>query len=89
MATTTNPSLTTSWTRIVASGDEFFLTLPTTARLDVFVATTLTDVAPSGVVGHLVPTESRSALSRSDIGPGYVWAKASSGCAASLNSWTP
>ncbi len=86
---TTNPTLTTSYTKIVAAGDEFLLTLLHTSKLDVEVAIKDTDEAPS-VRGHVLRGERGESMNRSLIGPGYVFARAVGGTVpVVLSAWTP
>lgn len=87
---TTNPALTTSWSKIVDAGDEFFLTLPFATRVSIEVATKDTDTAPS-VQGHVLRGDRLESMNRSLIGPGYVYARVVSAGSVSvvLNAWTP
>jgi len=86
---TTNPTLTTSYTKIVAAGDEFLLTLLHTSKLDVEVAIKDTDEAPT-VRGHVLRGELGESMNRSLLGPGYVFARTRSGTVpVALSAWTP
>lgn len=86
---TTNPSLTTAWAKIVTAGDDFLLTLPFATANSVEVATKDTDVAPA-VQGHVLRGRKGDTLTRSQLGPGYVYARSVGGAATVvLNAWTP
>lgn len=68
---TTNVKVTSAWTKLASSGDSNLLVTwedPTPLE----VATTSADVAPA-VKGHRLSRE--DAVTRSVIGPGYVWAR--------------
>ena len=88
MATTTNPSLTTTWTAIVAVGSNFLLTLPFSTRASIEVATTDSAVTGPTVQGHVLAGDLKEGLTRDLIGPGTVWAR-SQGAPATvvLNVW--
>lgn len=88
---TTNTTLTTDWSLLVTSGDEFLLTLPTTGAVAIDVATADTESAPAGtLLGHRLQTAEHEALSRALIGPGYVYARAiSASCTVAVTAWTP
>lgn len=67
---TTNPSLTTTYQRIVALGDDFLLTLPFANRQDVEVAIgdfTVYGDAYSGEVADLTALEAVEAPSNGDV----------------------
>jgi hypothetical protein len=90
MADTTNPTVTTTWSKLVATGDDFLLTLPFFgSATTVEVATTTADSAPTGIVGHIISGEHQEGINRVLIGPGYVWAKAKGNVPVVLNTWTP
>jgi hypothetical protein len=89
MANTTNPTVTTTWSKLVATGDDFLLTLPYVTHLDVQVATTTADSAPTGIIGNIISGEHQEGINRILIGPGYVWAKAEGSVPVVLNTWTP
>ena len=85
---TTNPTLNGSWTKIVDAGYEFLLTLPFSTRVDVEIATQDTKEAPT-VRGHVLRGDQFESLNRTLIGPGYVYARTTSGTVpVVLNAWT-
>lgn len=88
---TTNPALTTSYTKIVDAGDEFLLTLPLTATTAVDVAVADTESAPADtVIGHRLSTDQHEALNRALTGPGYIYARAiDRACTVAVTTWTP
>lgn len=86
---TTNPTVTATWTKLVALGDDFLLTLPFSTRFDIEVATTDADSAPTGGQGHILSGDHQEGLNRLLVGPGYVWAKAGGSVPVVLNTWTP
>ena len=88
---TTKTTLTTTYTKIADSGDEFLLSFPTTGTGKVDVATADTDSAPaSTVLGHRLTTGEHEAINRALIGPGYVFARAVDGSiSVALTTWTP
>ena len=84
---TTNPTLNGSWTKIVDAGYEFLLTLPFSTRVDVEIATKDTEEAPT-VKGHVLRGDQFESLNRTLIGPGYVYARTTSGTVpVVLNAW--
>ena len=86
---TTNPTLNGSWTKIVDAGDDFLLTLPFATAGGVEVATKDTDVAPT-VQGHVLRGRNGDTMTRTQLGPGYVYARSIGGAATViLNAWTP
>lgn len=86
---TTNVVFDKSWKKIVNAGDEFLLTLPFATANSVEVATKDTDVAPA-VQGHVLRGRKGDTLTRSQLGPGYVYARSVGGAATVvLNAWTP
>lgn len=86
---TTNPALTTSWAKIVVLGNNFLLTLPFTNASRIEVAVQDTDVAPT-VQGHVMRGRRGDTLTRTQLGPGHVYARAIDGAATvTLSSWTP
>lgn len=88
---TTNPTLTTSWAKLVDLGYEFFISLPFTSVTHIEIATVDSDEAPaSGVSGHVLKGEAQESLSRQLIGPGYVYARSRNGSLpVVLNAWEP
>ena len=96
---TTNPTIFTStWTLVVAAGDDFLLSLPFSSPITVEVATLAAEpVAPdtpdtelAGLTGHLLTGSSQESLNRGLIGPGYVYPRSSRGALnIVLTTWTP
>ena len=79
-----------AWSKIVALGDDFLLTLPFATRTDIEVAITDADSAPTVVRGHVLAGDQHEDLNRLLIGPGYVWARSPGGALpVVLNTWTP
>lgn len=90
MAATTNPTITQTWSALVAAGDAFFLSLPFSGRFDIEVATTDSAVTAPTVVGHILSGDQQEGITRDLIGPGTVWARTRSGSTTVvLNAWTP
>lgn len=89
MATQPNTALTSAWTLLVASGDEFTLTLP--GATPVRVCAQDAAVAPASLEdGHTLMADSREAWNRALSGPGYIYARAINGAArVELTTWTP
>jgi hypothetical protein len=86
---TTNPTITTAWAKIVNVGDSFLLTLPFTTRTSIEVAVRDADSAPT-VQGHVLRGDRAESLTRSLIGPGYVFARSQGGSVVvNLSAWTP
>lgn len=86
---TTNPTLTSAWSKLVDAGDEFLLTLPFSTRTSIEVAIKDTDAAPT-VQGHVLRGEEGASMTRSLIGPGYVYARTQAGTVpVILSAWTP
>lgn len=72
---TSNPVVTAAWTKLAESSDvDLLVTWETPVVLE--VATTSANSAPA-VIGHRVTNE--DAITRSVIGPGYVWARTVAG----------
>jgi len=72
--TTTNVTLTKDWTKIVNDGDQFFFTIPYQAR-GRLVEIATSDGEPT-VVGHRLIGNLREGMSRTLLGPGDVYARA-------------
>lgn len=73
--TTLNTSISRTWTKVAETADlDMLLTYDYPVSIE--VATTTTDTAPT-VVGHTLNRE--SAITRSVIGTGYVWARTAVG----------
>ncbi len=88
MASTTNPTITTTWSAIVAVGSNFLLTLPFDTNYSIEVATTDSAVTGPTVRGHVLSGDQQEGLTRDLIGPGTVWARPLIGSAAVvLNVW--
>ena len=89
MATQPNTALTSAWTLIVSSGDEFTLTLPGASPVRICAQDTA--VAPTSLDnGHTLMADSREAWNRALAGPGYIYARALNGAAqVELTTWTP
>ena len=89
MATQPNTALTSAWTLLVASGDEFTLTMP--GATPVRVCAQDAAVAPASLEdGHTLMADSREAWNRALAGPGYIYARAINGAArVELTTWTP
>ena len=69
--TTSNITISTSWVQIASTADtDMLATFDTTVIME--VATTAANSAPT-VQGHKLSSD--SAITRSVIGSGYVWAK--------------
>lgn len=84
---TTNPTLTTAWSKIVDAGYDFLLTLPFSTRTSIEVATS-DSVADPTVVGHVVRGDQYESINRTLIGTGYVYARTREGTATVvLNAW--
>ena len=89
MAATTNPTITQTWSAIVAAGNYFLLTLPFASRFDVEVATTDAAGTAPTVVGHILSGDEQEGLTRDLLGPGTVWARTRSGSTTVvLNAWS-
>lgn len=72
---TSNISVTPAWTKIAdASNTDLLVTWDTPVAIE--FATTAADAAPT-IRGHRIPPD--SAITRSILGSGYVWAKTVSG----------
>lgn len=87
---TTNPAIGTSWTKLVATGDEFTLGVGDDQTLtSIALAVTDADSAPE-VTGQVMNTPTNT-INRALTGPGYLWAKSRKGVAVTawLHSWTP
>lgn len=78
---TTNPSVATTWTKVVDNTDgDFLLTLPLQFPTVVEIATTAADSAPdAALIGHALRAEARMGVTRLDVGSGYVWARCKDG----------
>ena len=89
---TTNPVLTTTWAAVCEGAGDFLLTLPTPGAA-IEVATTDDGAAPTVTFGHRrvydLNDSSKNSISRTDIGPGSVFAKAVSPAqiTVALNNW--
>lgn len=84
---TTNPELTTAWSSLVTAGDDFLLTLPDTGAV-VEIAVSDTAVAPT-VAGHVLVAIQGEGLTRTLLGPGYVYGRTrSDSVAVALTAWT-
>ena len=88
---TANPTVTTDWSLIVSdSAVDFLLSLPFESRLRVDVATTDdVDTPPAtGLLGHFLKPGVRQSIDRTELGPGYVFARTQSGAVSlALNAW--
>ena len=90
---TTNPTLSgPDWQLIVATGDEFLLSLPQASPNISIAAGSGTDEPPAaGIFGHsLCP--GRDGMTRALIGPGPVFARcvdSSASVTMALTVWTP
>ena len=86
---TTNPSVTASWGKLVDTGDDFLLTLPFATSTRIEVAVSDTDEAPT-VQGHVLSGDRGDSMNRSLIGPGYVYARVAESGSVNvvLNAWT-
>ena len=86
-------AVTSSWTKVVEAGDEFFLSPITPGDVD--VAVTDDGNAPSIASGHRLSffklETGRESVNRAVIGPGTVYAKTVGVASASLalSAWTP
>lgn len=68
---TINITLPATWTKVADAGEDFLVSYPGGYRFE--VALTTGNTPPTiGLGHHLLPGE---ALTRSVIGPGYVWAR--------------
>lgn len=86
---TTNPTLTEAWSKIVDDTSEFLVTLPFSTNFSIEVAAMATDVAPSGIRGHVLRAESLEGISRALIGSGFIYARTLGGSAnVVLSAWT-
>lgn len=87
---TTNPSLTSSWSLIVAAGSDFLMTLPFFNPTALEIATTASDSISPTVSGHTVSGDRQDHITRSLVGPGSVWARSKgSTVTVVLNTWVP
>lgn len=86
---TTNPTITTSWAKIVDAGDDFTLGLPHGSQVQIAIACMTADEAPA-IAGQPLQSSSE-AVNRYLVGPGYVYAKSLTGASvvAWLHAWTP
>jgi hypothetical protein len=78
---TTNPTLTEAWSKIVDDTSEFLLTLPFNTTFSIEVAAMATDVAPSGIRGHVLRAESLEGITRGLILSGFIYARTLGGTA--------
>lgn len=86
---TTNPTITTSWAKIVDAGDDFTLGLPHGSQVQIAIACMTADEAPA-IAGQPLQSSSE-AVNRYLVGPGYVYAKSlmAGSVTAWLHTWTP
>lgn len=72
---TSNIAVTAAWTKLAdATSADFLATWDVPVTME--VATTAADSAPT-VIGHKIPPG--YAVTRTAIGPGYIWAKLNAG----------
>lgn len=85
---TTNHTLTADWSLIVPAGDEFLLSCRTLPPVEIAISDTAT--APT-VAGHVLDPAENEGITRSLVGPGYVYARLHGAGSASiaLTAWTP
>ncbi len=85
---TQNTEITSIYTLIANSTQNFFLTLPWTTNAKIEIATSDTEVVPT-VSGHELSGRETESMNRAIIGPGYVYARCKSGNNRSiiLNVW--
>lgn len=88
---TSNPAVSTDWSLIVSdSALDFFLSIPFESPLRVEVATTddVDEFPATGLQGHLLNPAERESMTRTLLGPGYVFARCRQGpVALTLNAW--
>jgi len=86
---TTNPSLTSSWAKVVEAGDEFTIGIQPGSTTVIAIAAVATDTSPA-VAGHFLMGPGES-INRALTGPGYIYARSVDAAAASawLHAWTP
>ena len=86
---TTNPTITTSWAKIVDAGDDFTLGLPHGPQVMIALAVMTTDEAPA--IAGMRLQGGADAVNRYIVGPGYVYAKSLTGASVTawLHTWTP
>ena len=86
---TANPTVTTDWSLIVSdSALDFLLSLPFETPLRVDVATTDDVDAVPVVNGHFLKPGVRQSINRTELGPGYVFARSQRGAVSlALNAW--
>jgi hypothetical protein len=70
---TTNVSLTTSWVKLANDSDDPVLISYNSSSAYLQIATTATDVAPSGIEGHIISYN--EAVIRSVVGGGFIWGR--------------
>ena len=84
--------LTTTFQKLVNSGDEFLLSFPTTARANaVEVVTTGTEGVFTNRSIHTVRPAKNEAVGRGQVGPGHVYARVQSENAsvtAKVSTWS-
>ena len=86
---TTNPTVTSAYSQIVADTDDFLLSCRTAAPIEVAISDTAS--APT-VSGHVIQPHDNEAISRDTIGPGFVFARLAGGgdsVSVILTAWTP
>ena len=82
MATTTNPTIGSTWVEVVDDETaDFFLSLPFDSHTDVEVLTwdTTGDAANIDVGGHVLSGHAQESISRAVIGNGFVYARCRDG----------
>ena len=86
---TQNITLSSEYTLIATSTQNFFLSLPWLTGATVEVATSDTEVAPT-VLGHEFTGRESESVNRALIGTGFVYARSKSGVplGVRLNIWT-
>ena len=76
---TPNPTITKDWELVVPAGSEFLLSLPFRANTGVEIAVMETEEAPDesggAIFGHRIDPTGHEGITRSLVGPGYVYAR--------------
>lgn len=92
---TTNVTLSSSWQKLVDSGQDFTISFVHSGRAQIVeIAIVGTDTAPTVAHGRqlAVGVEQNPGINRSITGPGYVFGRLASGngsLIAVLDAWTP
>jgi hypothetical protein len=81
---TENLTIAGAWAKAVDAGDEFLISLVSGGSIEVAVSDT--ETAPS-VSGHILDVGGNQGVSRTVLGPGYVYVRGTA--VAAVTAWTP